>query len=246
MGQRHAPGESEPCRRSDRRTALGNRRVRSTMPDVRMGYHHRQRRQQGVDEDLLSLRLCAATWRDKVRQSGKRPNQRTFCLHRPAEVFLKTGHSPRRHLRPQWSITLVWRAVFSERKRGHPVDIAPFSRMATLDSQRGKAMTTRRLVFTVIFLAGLLLANPALAVTCTTCVRVCVDKANGGQKCTTDCSPTLCPGNGSSVVIDRAHTANFLVKEGSVCTLKIRSASSTKISHGIVRANTCALQHPVR
>jgi hypothetical protein len=102
---------------------------------------------------------------------------------------------------------------------------------------------TRLLGFAVTMIAGLSFASVASAdIACLICVRVCVDNGNG-IKCTSHCTSTICPGAGS---LKMPFAPNLSVREGSACTLKLKSSLATKSVQGSVDGHTCVLGHPLR
>jgi hypothetical protein len=90
-------------------------------------------------------------------------------------------------------------------------------------------MMKKRLGFAAVLLAGTLFAGAASASICEICVSVCVDKASGGQRCTDNCSPTLCP-TGKSLSFDQARS--LMVKEGSRCSVRSQGKSVSGRVHG--------------
>jgi hypothetical protein len=103
-------------------------------------------------------------------------------------------------------------------------------------SSGGNAMG-RKTMSAAVALAGLFWATGALA--CQTCITVTITK-DGVPTSTETCYPSPCP-HGAGVVFKMPFSPSLRVREGSVCTVKLKTNSTTKSTQGIVHGHTCVL-----
>jgi hypothetical protein len=116
-----------------------------------------------------------------------------------------------------------------------------WERSQPISGEGGVPVFSKKLSLAIVAFAGLFWASEAFAI-CQTCISVTITNPNTGEeKQTVTCYPSPCTSLHGGTVLRMPFAPNLSVREGSACSVKLKSSLATTTSHGSVHGHTCVL-----